>query len=714
MKIVYVGECDSLAAGVMERLDKEEQDVYFLSHTPVTKKEIPFSRYKSYELTKQSEDIVRIFNSITPDVVIYAGCGYGKSEWDFPERENLSVLAAVLEESVRTKVRLFLCLSSTEVYGNRMKKATEQSECCPETKKGMWMLQEEKMTEMYHRQKGLETVILRLTPFFSDETTIGEHDFLGELAEKLLAGGKPEVVEENLQLVHVSDVSDAVVRVIDMGKTAVYNVSSSKQRSLSEIVPYILETQGKETEINVTKAQKERPYIDNSRLRKEQEWTDFWELGERIKEKHLIFHKAQEKTETKKADAKTGGLKRKVRQTIENLVVFLIFFLCCFLSRKHSLFSQVDWLLIYVVVISLCYGVKQGALAVGLSSVVYLMLQKGSILEMTNFYSYAGSVLMIAQFVFFGIVVGYTADMLRENIRNTQRDMDNLKQSYQHLKKISDKNILIKNEYEKRLLDAKTSLPRLHSIINRINVLDTERIFMEVLHVVEELMDTDTVAVYRVNRNNGYLRLIASLNEKSVVEGRSWNLDHCPAIAEAIRNNQIYEGDIWRGEPAVVLPIVSKMGCEAVIVIKELSMENMSLYSVNLLRTLFSMTSDALKKALRYESALREQKYIKDTNILYAHEFQKAVGLAEEKKQREMADYCVLRLCEGEDAKKVYEKLKSRFREVDVWGMDEKEGLCVLLANTSPDDGKVVIGRLDAAGIAAEEITNHILGALTI
>ena len=67
--------------------------------------------------------------------------------------------------------------------------------------------------------------------------------------------------------------------------------------------------------------------------------------------------------------------------------------------------------------------------------------------------------------------------------------------SYENLKEINDQNVLLKNEYEKRVLDAKTSLPKLYSIVQRINVLDSNRIFMEVLTVIKELINTETVAV---------------------------------------------------------------------------------------------------------------------------------------------------------------------------------------------------------------------------
>ncbi|MBQ4529713.1 MAG: NAD(P)-dependent oxidoreductase [Lachnospiraceae bacterium] len=708
MKVVYIGNCDSLAASVMERMKKEEWDVYFLSEEAVTNKNKLFSRYKNYQLSKKKEEFECIFTSINPDVVIYAGMGYTNEEWDLEQKENLSLLPAVLEECIRTKVNMFVCLSSTEVYGNGVEKTPETAQLQPCTKKGMWMLQEEYMTEMYHKQYDLNTVILRLEPVFGGDVQIGSKEFLGQMADKVLSKAEISMVEQILQPVHVSDVADAIKRVVDMGKSAVYNVASSEQCKKSDILKLICKLEGKEPEIKVKESSNKKLSVDNSKIKKEQEWIDFWQLDKMLQEKNIVFQKPQEKIERKKI--KKGGMKSGIRRTIENLVVFLVFGFIYFLTQNHTLFSQVDWLLIYIVVISLGYGVKQAALAVGLSSIIYLVAKKSNILEMTNFYSYVQNVLMIVEFIFFGIVVGYTGDMLREEKRNQKQEMELLSEAHEKLKEINSKNILIKNEYEKRVLDAKTSFSRLYAILNKIDVLNTERIFMEVLHVVEELMQTNTVAVYKVNANSSYLRLIDSLNEKSVMEGNSWDLKEYPAIHDAIHKGRIYEGDIWKKEPAIVLPIVSSKGTEAVIVIKELSMEKLSLYHINLLRTLLELLSDSMEKALQYDSAMREQKYLKDTNILRPEEFQKAVELAEEKKEREMADYCILKLNTKTKVLDIYQKVENMFREMDIWGTDRKQELYILLGNTSEQDGNVVIERLEKIGITAEAIEGFSIG----
>ncbi len=838
MKVAYIGECDYLTTNALQRLRKEDYDVYVLSSDDIERKDSRWKGYHHYRLTGEKEEARRIFQAVNPDIVIYEGMGYLKEAWELEQRENFSYLSLILETCTNLGTGMFVFLSSVEVYGSynfegsqrdtekecgteeeaeREKKAeggaekesrrngkgtiegdtvreslivTEEVTLRPQTLKGRWILQEENIVQAYCGQKGMHTAILRLGPVFANEMDSEGRDIWGNLCQAIMRTPyRLEQKEEMLQPIHALDVADAVVRVIEREESSIYNVCGSKIVRKSDIVKLLMEKWmldaderihmdlDHEFPMNVEGTEHIQNYfcIGNGKIKSVLEWTDLWSLEDTL-QNHAIFQELNENRRTKKAkqqekkhkidknneiekghekkcgiekgceiekrygkgkrperkkkrekakakveDTKNGrskkkvrikesskkiGLQNRLRRTIENLVLFA-FFACLFLVTKdHSLFSKVDWLLIYVVLIALGYGVKQGALAVVLSSMVYLMVQGNSLWEMTNFTSYGESVLMMVEFIFFGIVVGYAADMLKERHRNDRLELERMSNSYENLKEINDQNVLLKNEYEKRVLDAKTSLPKLYSIVQRINVLDSNRIFMEVLTVIKELINTDTVAVYRVSANSSYLRLINSLNNESAMEGNSWNLKRYPKIERAIRNDQIYEGNVFAQEPAIVLPISSRKGCEAAIVIKELPMEACSRYSVNLLRTLLTLISDSLEKALRYDSALRKNRYWKNTNILNPAEFQKAIRLEAEKKNRQVADSCLLKMCGADDIAETYQRAEKMFREIDIWGMDERENLYVLLENTTQENAEYVRERLQKIGIKAEKVTN--------
>ena len=699
MKIVYIGENDCLSLRILERLKKEENEIFFLSEKADMKK--GFSKYHHYSLPESSEEAKRIFSAIRPDTVIFEGNGYLDATWGEEQKNNFLLLETVLEECCCYDDLTFILLSSTEVYGEGRIRSTEDMEVRPVAAKGKWLSQEELMTEFYHITQNLKRIILRVSEVFSDEIVVGAKDVFGQMAGKIASQEECEFAEQIMQPIHASDVADAVVRVLEQGKEAVYNVCSSDRMTKSTIAEGFAQCMHSKVKIHVSEKSEQDTYIVNDRLKHEQEWVEFWPIREMLQKEQISFVAPGKKTKERKKEKST--FKKNLRQVIENIVIFIVFLGLFLLTRDHSLFSCVDWLLIYVVVVSLAYGVRQSTIAVVLASVCYFFSQGKSILEMTNFYSHAENILMILEFLFFGIVIGYSMDVLREENRIQRQQMKKIRDSYEKLKDIDDKNILLKNEYERRVLDAKTSLPRLYSIIQRITVLDINRIFMEILHVVGELLHTDTVAVYRISPQSSFLRLVVSMNPESVIDGKSWNLERYPEIEDAIRDHRLYEGDIWKNEPAVVFPVGSSKGSEAVIVIKKLSLEDQSLYSMNLLRTLLLLISDSIDKALQYDRMTHDRKYIGDTEILKPEEFQKEISLAKEKKQNEMAESCMIQLFTTENMSQTYHQSEKLFREMDVWGSDEEGNVYVLLQNTSDKDAQIVLERLRKNGIIAKK-----------
>jgi len=651
------------------------------------------------------EDLQTIFSSVKPQIVIFEGFGYMNAEWSMEQKDYFSLLAGVLEESKNQKVDMLIFLSSTEVYGDTAEYLQADIELVPKTRRGMWLAQAENMVQAYHKQHRLTTAILRLSQVFGDEIDLNAKDYFAELAK--LATEDMTIIEEILQPIHVDDVADAVKRIIDRRESVIYNVCSSFQIKKSKVLQFIGDLYGKRNSCTIESEERQR-VISNQRLKEEQEWVDFWKLEEQFQTDKIKIRKKEKEKAVK--TKKRKELRGPVRKLLENLVIFAFFFILYLFTRDHSLFSQVSWMLIYVMLISLVYGVKQSAMAVVLASIGHLLVQRGSLVNMTNFYTYIENVLVIVEYVFFGIIIGYTVDMLREQLRIKGQETEELQQAFDRLKDINEQNVMTKCEYEKRILDSKTSIPKLYSIIQKIDVLDTERIFMEVLHVIEELMDTDTVAVYKVGERSNYLRLIAALNDKSIMEKRSWNLEKYPKIKEGICKNELYEGDIWNNEPAIVMPISINNVCKAVIVIKEVDKEKMSLYHINLLRTLLLLVSRSLESAFQYDEAMRAQKYYGNTDILIPQEFVKAVELAKEKKQREIADYAILRLKITGDLVKTFERIDDFFRDTDMFGMDKQGNMFVLLGNASKEDEASIRERLAKHGVEAYPIKDFDLG----
>ncbi len=177
-----------------------------------------------------------------------------------------------------------------------------------------------------------------------------------------------------------------------------------------------------------------------------------------------------------------------------------------------------------------------------LSSAFYILHSGINVTSIVDILINVSSILKIAEYIFMGVVVGYSVDQYRAVLQERKVEYDYLEGEYNEIKEINDDNVAIKQEYERRLISYKTSLPKLYSIISELTVLEPEKIFAAIVKVVKDVMDTDTVAVYMLNSKSSYARLMVSLNEKSIFQGKSFNLDNFSKLRDTLYENEIFVG----------------------------------------------------------------------------------------------------------------------------------------------------------------------------
>lgn len=708
MKIVYIGMSDGLAEALAERMGQEGDDIYLLSDKALPKKLKGVSLHRFYRSPRKGENFGKLLRSIAPDCVIFAGndyiCGAHGEESD----GDVTLLARSLRAAAVFPQVKFILLSSTEVYGNTEGKADESTQCAAVSERGIRFIQEEQLLEIYQKQHGMDGVILRASQLYSERPRENQGDFL---SRSFSAAARSEncITADVFQPLHVSDLVDAVKRVMDGGTQRIYNVCGGNEISAQRLHQLICWQQG----LQEKAVRWENPgcvaLADSGRIRRELGWSNFRNLEEQLKKGEIAY----ERVKAKGRNRKKWTIPTDIRQVVENLVLFEAFFLLSSLCSAHSLFSQIDWLMVYVILIAISYNIYQSALAAVLASAAYLYSRDLSLLEMTTFHAYAGTVQTFMQYVSLGLIVSYTTNTLKQDAWSVRLDLDMLKEEYEDLKAVNEENVLIKNEYEERLLTSKTGFPKLYDLISRLMVQEPERILMETMQVISELVRTDTVAVYQGQAGSPWLRLVAALNDGSVMEGKSWNLSNFPRIFTAVAQGELYRGELGSGEPAAVLPIVCRDIPAAVVLIKTLPYECETLYHINLLKTMSLLLRDAMEKALQYEELSRAERYVEGTDIMKPEAFRSQVRLAREKAEKCMAEYCVVELAYSGSLKEAAAAVGRALRVADRLGTDEEGKLFALLNNTGPESLEYLQVRLSACGVEARPAADKPEAALS-
>lgn len=715
MRVLYIGMCNSLAAEIVNCFRKEGNEVYLLSDKDFKQEIKPSFKYKIFLSTSSYTEDEKYFANIKPDIVIFCGNLYLMEEWKQDEQTNLYLqqLLNSLNFSVMNHVSKFIFFSSSHVLDCRLKKKKEEDFIAPIDYKGVMFAQAEEMVNLWKTRGNIETVILRSDIILGCRIWEETDNPIERIVKSFLSAGKYIVLKENIYSpVTVKDFANAVLRCSSVTISDCYHAACNEEISESELAQqinrllknqYYVEKQGEE-ETDYT--------LSNERIKKELEWVPFYTIQQGLEESNLILD-IEQKKETKEKQKKDNKLD-KFLPVAENFILFIISASVMIWGNNHPIFNKIDFMIIYTLSAGLIFGIKQSVPSIIYACIFYIFNSYERQISLNSIFTNIETIFQFILYIFIGVTTGYTVDIYKLRLHKKETEYEFLEKEYQIIKEINNDNLMIKQEYQKQLLNYNTSFPKLYSVISKLTVLEPERIFTETIQAVKDIMEVETVAVYLTREGSSYMRLIVSSNEKAVFGGKSWNLNDYENIKKAFENDEVFIGNTRNEkEPALAAPIYYQGICIAALVIKEVPFRSLNLNYTNLFRTAAVMITSSIVKAKDYENIRKRDLFIPDTEIFYPFEFRKMLNIAEEKKQQEIAEFCVLRMKDTTtSAKDIYFKTVNLFRNTDFFGIDDENRLFILLGNTSKQEAEYVLERMKKQGIEVEIISYETLEQL--
>lgn len=705
MKILLVGRGDRFSAQIIDRHVKEGHEVSIVSQQNFTLLNKPKLKYSWYDYPADSMNLDRVFSNLKPQHVIFTGRLFGDEDWVYgPETTHyLGDVLNALNLSVKHRVDKFIFCSSTEVYRPNPEEAIkEESVRNPSSYKGVLLAQAEALVEEFHDHYALTTVILRFGDVYGYHPAEHCRDFFSNLVNELNRLDNVTVnVNKVVYPVHVSDAVDALFRCNGNTPSTVYNVASSRAVELMPVAVALKDRFGVNPSLIAEKGSKQAIPVEVKRIKSEMEWSEFHTLEETIQT--LILDQPQAKADRVDAKATKTPSNPVLLHLIENVVFFIVVVTLTELFKNHSVLRNVDLMTIYIISIALFFGIRQSILSIVLTFGYYLAGLQLSFGNFINVVLNADTFLKLAQYIFMGVVVGYTVDQFKTSLSQQSIEKEFLENEYAELKAINDDNVMIKHQYEKRLISYKTSLPRLYSITNQLDSLNPEVLYSSIIKVLVDVLETDSVSVYSYDMRSGFARLIGAKHDEAVFMGKSFRLTDHKELEQKLFNNDVFVGSQWAdGLPAMAAPIFHKGNIIAIILIKSMAFESLNLYQVNLLRTLTALISSSFIRAYQYEEKVRNEKYLNGTDIMVPIAFAQLVELKHQDAQQSIAQYTLLRFKDNGDPIPLYQGLMNLFRSTDTFGLDQQNRLYVLLRNTSVQDVEVVETRLKDKAVQFE------------
>ncbi len=718
MNILLIGGAGRFANKIIIKLKKEGHRVYVLTGDPYkkTKYEKVFERY---DFLYDSDNIREIFESINPDVTICMGAYDTNYNWDEKEREAVrytSGLMNILVSYSSLQRGKFIYLSSDEVYtGHYEQNITEDMPVSAAGLRGITLAQGERICESYQANWNLDLVVLRLDHLYSvPENSKDIDNICANMCMQALKYGYITVnSKEEISLLHEKDAIEFIYKVVrhKAHNQVIYNLSSSREHTVKELAEMIQKYMSSEVSLVEALDESGRHVLSNELFADEFGCQIMQDEESTIKEmvSHMEKHKAvflyeeeEELTWLQKIKKKFGWFLKVCIPFVENLIMFIPFFMLNNRTVGNELFANIDLYLIYVLLFAIVYGQQQATVSAVLAVSGYLfrqMYQRSGFEVMLDYNTYV----WIAQLFILGLIVGYMRDEIRIIRMESEELEEHLNLQLKDIRDINDSNVRVKDVLEQQVIDQKDSIGKIYSITSKLDQYMPDEVLFYAVEMLNGLLGSKDVAIYSVY-DSGYARMFSASSDKARALGNSIRYREMVPMYEELKEHRVYiNRSLDENYPLMANAIFENDRMQMIIMVWGIPWEKMTLAQANLLTVVSYLIQNAVLRANRYVAALEDERYHEGTEILEAEAFASLVRAYTNAKEKNLAECTLLQIDpKNEDYRTVATVLADNLRNTDYLGTLDDGGLYVLLANTSRGAAKKVVERFAQAGYESD------------
>ena len=698
-----------------QRLKKEKQEVFVLSNDSVKERKTS-AVFQDYRFPYDSESVMNVISSISPDVVIFCGALDATYDWKKGVSKSVEYVAGTMNTmtcAAEANVKKFIYLSSLDVFaGNTEKEIGEEEIPIPTTQRGKSILQGEKIClAASDKNEDTKIAVVRMPQVYGVCDKKAESSICNELANAISGGSKWELNRsETYHLMYLDDAVDAVYKILMQEQedvTKVYPVvhqAAVKQDFILEAFENLMDGNG---EIPLKKK------VENVRFssasQQELGFTEKYSLVEGLALFFKQYIELPQKAEVKESKKQQVKEQTKLfRPILETILAFVLVQLFITFTGSAAFHNVIDVYLIYVLVIAVVLGAVPSVLAVVLSILGKYYMLFATNLTLSVFTDYT-NYLWILQIFSLAVLTGYLKDWYARNVGEMKRENDYLKKEIESIKSINDSNVEVKDVFEKRLVNYKDSYAKVYDIISQLDDLESKSILFKAARVVADVMESKDVAVYTYEAKSGFCRLMASTSEFARKKGKSFRLSDYAEVLEKLNDKQIYMNRKFEENmPMFAAGTYNGDTLEVVIMVWSMDLVNVSLHQSNMLTMLTKLMERSTTRALRYMESVKNSTYIADTKVMEAKAFEDMLDIYCSGESEGVLEYTLLKVDSYEEEKeKLYEDLSHMTRGTDYLGIDSEGQVYILLTNSNEEDSSWVMKRCSEHNIKTQIVKKN-------
>ncbi len=734
MRILITGGYGFIGSHVADKFYREGHEIFIIDNLSTGKKKNFIHKHRFYGLNTFDPKCEAIFTSNPFDLVIHlAGQSNPVHSEKFPFKDaetDVLGLINMLNLCTRHKVKKLINISSMYVYGQAATTPIlEDFEKNPDSMMGMNHDVSEYYCSKWQELYGLDTVSLRASFVYGPRQRTGiESNLVAEFLECADQEKAPIIYGDGSQsydFIYVEDLATAIYKMAALNYNGVLNLGSGKKTSVRSLV----ETIGKYQPFVGIDYQEKREdelkdiCLDIHQIQRILDWIPETSIEDGIQMTCDWHKKAKDKANDKSdlADKFNGlksidrkhGLFNKLLEKLEDtpqlvttIELGIVYLLITYIYIQNTLSYKVlpiDLYLAAIILFSALYGSRFGIYAFTMSVVSYVitLILTGRD-PMVLIYS-ADFYFQMAYYIFIAFVIGYIKDKMTRDVKEAKLNIELLRERMHFLNDLYRDVRDVRDELQNQIINSEDSFGKIFSIVQELNSLNPEEVFGKAIVVIERLMKTKGVAIFKFNETSYFARVMAFSYDLSDTIKKSIKIEETASLKMAIATRELVVNHrLEEGQPIMVMPVLNGEEIIGGIMIFETDFENLTLSYQNYFKVITGLISSTLSRAYEYDEAIESKRYYADTSVMkqeyFEVEYQSKLSL-----KRNLGMSFVLLSVEGtqDQLAEISEKVNSIIRDTDCIGYDGEKGLTVILGNTNEKEAQFVIERLKKMEIEA-------------
>ncbi len=563
----------------------------------------------------------------------------------------------------------------------------------------------ERLCEYYAKSRGLDVKIIRIPYLYSGTE---ENDWLYMLFDKMDKSDKVvinELPSSKCYFLSTGDLAELISRLVDNWTTGkgILTINDEFGITFSDLCTFLAGLKSGTT-FDFTGENTAKELVTNNRaVRNQYGWFSKISVLEELEAEYENYKLSRKAKSDTLLDKLRAWLERHgtVIKTLELIVMFLLSELLTHITDSSIYFSIVDFRTVFIVIMATVHGLSWGLAASGLASLAWFFAKLASGTKwLTIFYEPSNWLAFVFYFLV-GSVCGYVRLKNDDKIKFTSEQNDLLEEKLVFTRELYDDTYREKRDLKKQIIGSKDSFGKIFDITRKLDTVEPRKLYLKIMETFEDVLENKSISVYSVNAESRFGRLEVASRDISADLSKSISLDTYASVLE-----RVSEGEIWRNtELDPKLPSyaagVSRAGkIELLIFIWNVGVDQRSLYYANLFKILCDLVQISLLRALDYNQAMLEKRYIEGTRVMKAEEFAVVLEDFNNMAQKKVFSFVALDIdCKGHSFAEADAILGRRIRANDILGDGGDGHLKLLLSQATESDLAVILPRFEGLDI---------------